>query len=98
MTKGRIFVIGDSVARGTSVEASYAGQLGEQLRARVRHGGRQRVLPEEQREVVLLRTEAGLTFAEIAATSAPRSAARIAEPVRPPVNSGNSKVAVAARG
>ena len=30
----RIFVIGDSVARGTSVESSYAGQLGEQLRAR----------------------------------------------------------------
>lgn len=30
----RIFVIGDSVARGTSVATSYAGQLGEQLRAR----------------------------------------------------------------
>ena len=30
----RIFVIGDSVARGTSVASSYAGQLGEQLRAR----------------------------------------------------------------
>lgn len=30
----RVFVIGDSVARGTSVATSYAGQLGEQLRAR----------------------------------------------------------------
>lgn len=30
----RIFVIGDSVARGTSVASSYAGQLGELLRAR----------------------------------------------------------------
>jgi len=30
----RVFVIGDSVARGTSVASSYAGQLGEQLRAR----------------------------------------------------------------
>lgn len=30
----RIFVIGDSVARGTSVASSYAGQLGEMLRLR----------------------------------------------------------------